>query len=132
MKILKANLNELRDKIIDEYNLLIISLENEINNHTLSSEEILDNSEYFYIKMRIYLCLKDFPMYMQQLDDRVISFLLKLQDTSDYLASIYENGLAGDCDLKSVEGIQKLMIFSYNNAIFRTGRSDFAPVEITF
>jgi len=132
MKVLKANLNALRKKIIDEYDMLSIFLETAMNDHVLSPEEILDYSEYFYIKMRIYLCFKDFTVYMQQMDDRIISFLLKLQNTSDYLSAIYENGLAGDCDVKSVEGIQKLMIFSYNNAIYRTGRSDFAPVEITF
>ena len=78
MKVLKANLNALRKKIIDEYDMLSIFLETAMNDHVLSPEEILDYSEYFYIKMRIYLCFKDFTVYMQQMDDRIISFLLKL------------------------------------------------------
>ncbi len=129
MPLIKPDLEILRNKIINEYSNLYTYLETAIDNGILTIEELLDYSEYFYVKLRIYICFKDFCVYMQQMDDKIISFLLKLKNTSDYLAEIYENGLAGDCDIKSVEGIEKLMIFSYNNALYRTGRYDFLPID---
>ncbi len=132
MKHLKPNLDILRKKIILEYYVLDECLETAIDKHALPPDEILDYAEYFYIKMRIYICFKDFSTYMQQMDDKIISFLLKLKNASDYLAVIYENGLAGDCDVKSVEGIEKLIIFAYNNALYKAGRQDFYPIDALF
>ena len=132
MPLLNSDIYILRKKIIKEYCDLYTYLDSAIYNNILTSEEMLNHAEYFFIKMRIYICFKDFSSYMEQMDQKVISFLLKLKNTSDYLAVIYENGLAGDCDIKSVEGIEKLMIFAYNNALYRAGRNDFCAVELPF
>ena len=128
---MKVYLELLREKIICEYTELCDNISFEIENEKLTPQELLRHSEYLYIKHRIYIFFSDFYTYMKNLDKRLIKFLLICENTSDYLTYIYENGFAGDCDLKSVEGMEKLMIFAYNNTQYQSGNCDFLPIEIS-
>ncbi|MBE6844056.1 MAG: hypothetical protein E7510_14765 [Ruminococcus sp.] len=128
---MKVSLELLKEKIICEYTELCDSISYSIENEELKPETLLLHSEYLFIKFRIYIFFSDFYFYMENLDERLIEFLLMCENASDYLAYIYENGFAGDCDLKSVEGIEKLMIFAYNNTQYQSGKFDFLPIEFS-
>lgn len=128
---MKIHIRLLREKIAQEYDELKDILEKAIENSEVDADTFLEYPEYFFIKSRIYICFHDFPEYINA-DNRITEFLLKCRNASDYLTCIYLNGLAGDCDVKSVEGIEKLMIFAYNHAVFQNGKCDFIPVEVTF
>lgn len=121
----------LREKILNEYESLREILDTRMQNSTVETDTFLDYSEYFFIRSRIYICFHDFSEYID-VNEKVTDFLLELDNASDFMTYIFINGLAGDCDPKSVEGIVKLMIFSYNHAVFRKGKRDFIPVEVSF
>ncbi len=127
---MKIYLQLLKEKIKNEYLHLCNIIYEYAKTENFSSYVLLEHSEYFFVKFRIYIYFHDFSSYMEKMDKRLFEFLLSLPNTSDYLTYIYENGFAGDCDLKSVEGIEKLMIFAYNNSQYKTGKYDFLPIEI--
>ncbi|MDO5560216.1 MAG: hypothetical protein Q4F95_11525 [Oscillospiraceae bacterium] len=129
MKHLKPNVMTLRTKLLKEYNDLRNKLDEKLTENKIKSDIILDNSEYFFIVNRIYICFLDFAEYINGFDDRIINFMLTCSDASDILANLYMNGLDEDCDIKSVEGIEKLMIYAYNNEQLENGNLDFVPVE---
>lgn len=129
MKLLKPNIMTLRTKLMKEYKYINKQLEKKLSEGKITSDIMLDNSEYFFIVNRIYICFADFAEYMNSFDDKVIDFLLTCGNVSDMLANLYINGLAGDCDIKSVEGIENLMIFAYNNEQLLSGKCNFVPLE---
>ncbi|MBE6852348.1 MAG: hypothetical protein E7505_02565 [Ruminococcus sp.] len=129
---MKTKISMLRTKIINEFNKLSRQTTSALNNKKIDADVILEYSEYFFIKTRIYICFYDFKEFIN-VNERVIDFLLKKENASDYMTYIFMNGFVGDCDPKSVEGIIKLMIFSFNHAMYKKGKSDsIIPVEVTF
>lgn len=119
----------LRERINEEYISVTEALKINIENQTVSADDILCYSEYFYIIERLHICFSDYSEYIRT-ENRVSEFLLSLPCISDHLASVYMNGLAGDCDLKSVEGIIRLMIYAYNRSRLIKGKRDFVSTEV--
>jgi hypothetical protein len=129
---MKASITKLREKIISEYDTLHRTVDFSIRENKISTGVFIEYSEYFFIKTRIYICFCDFEKYIT-INKAVCDFFLNKENASDYMAYIFMNGLVGDCDLKSVEGIIKLMIFSFNHAMYKEGKNDsIIPVEVTF
>lgn len=119
----------LRERILKEYILLTDALQICIENNNANADAIMSYSEYFFIAERLHICFSDYPEYIK-INSNVSEYLLSLPNITENLASVYMNGFAGDCDLKSVEGIIKLMIFSYNRSRILKGKRDFISPEV--